>query len=479
MKYIYKILTLSCLALSLGSCEKDFLDKTPPDAIPVDGFFNSAERAEQGVNAIYATLQTTELYSNTMSKLYTPPTGEVVLTNTGGYGFNDFTYSAADGILMDVYGKLYEGVFRANTVIKEVALMEDIDASLQSRLVGEAKFLRAFYYWHLTTLWGDVPLFTEPFEVPSDALVAKSTRAAIYEVMIQDLIDAEAVLPEVYGASDLGRATKGAAQALLGKVYLYDENYEQAEVWLGEVIDSELYDLVENFGDVININSENNVESVFEIQFAEVGEGDVGTLRVSYNNPQVNGGFGNNLPTQTIVDAFEDGDPRLNESIFIDGDVFAPELSTESLNLDTYQSVWSATGYNLKKGLFPVMYVNNRGTNFPAIRYADVLLMYAEAANELDMRDVARDAVNEVRDRVGMTLLDAGTTGTKEALFDAIVHERQVELAFEYHRFNDLRRWGLAQTVLGPNGYAERNRYYPLPQEEIDTNENLVQRQGW
>jgi hypothetical protein len=123
--------------------------------------------------------------------------------------------------------------------------------------------------------------------------------------------------------------------------------------------------------------------------------------------------------------------------------------------------------------------VNNRGTNFPAIRYADVLLMYAEAANELDMRDVARDAVNEVRDRVGMTLLDAGTTGTKEALFDAIVHERQVELAFEYHRFNDLRRWGLAQTVLGPNGYAERNRYYPLPQEEIDTNENLVQRQGW
>jgi hypothetical protein len=293
------------------------------------------------------------------------------------------------------------------------------------------------------------------------------------------LIDAEAVLPEVYGASDLGRATKGAAQALLGKVYLYDENYEQAEAWLGEVIDSELYDLVENFGDVININSENNVESIFEIQFAEVGEGDVGTLRVSYNNPQVNGGFGNNLPTQTIVDAFEDGDPRLNESIFIDGEVFAPELSTESLNLDTYQSVWSATGYNLKKGLFPVMYVNNRGTNFPAIRYADVLLMYAEAANELDMRDVARDAVNEVRDRVGMTLLDAGTTGTKEALFDAIVHERQVELAFEYHRFNDLRRWGLAQTVLGPNGYAERNRYYPLPQEEIDTNENLVQRQGW
>lgn len=479
MKNIDKIFILCCLALFLGSCEKDFLDKNPPDAIPVDGFYNSAARAEQGVNAIYATLQTTELYSNTMAKLYEPPTGEVVLTNTAGYGFNDFTYSAADAILMDVYGKLYEGVYRANSAIKEIPLIEDMDEALRNRYVGEAKFLRAFYYWHLTTLWGDVPLFTAPFEVPSDALVAKSTREEIYGVMIQDLMDAEAVLPEVYGSSDLGRATKGAAQALLGKVYLYDENYEQAEIWLGEVIDSELYDLVDDFGNIININYENNEESIFEIQFAEVGEGDVGTLRVAYNNPQVNGGFGNHLPTQAIVDAFETDDPRLNESIFINGEVFAPELSTASLNLDTYQSVWSATGYNLKKGLFPVMYVNNRGTNFPAIRYADVLLMYAEAANEMDMRDAARNAVNEVRDRVAMPLLDATNTGTKEAMFDAIVHERQVELAFEYHRFNDLRRWGLAQEVLGPNGYAERNRYFPLPQEEIDINENLVQRQGW
>lgn len=472
MKNITKIFILGCLALVLNSCDKDFLQKDPPDGIPEDGFYTTADRAISTVNAAYATLQTEELYSNTLAKLYVPPTGETILTNTNGYGFNDFTYTAADPLLMDVYSKLYEGVFRSNTAIAEIPAM-DIDDDLKSRLVGEAKFLRAFYYWHLTTLWGDVPLFTEPFETPADALIAKSPMADIYVVMIQDLKDAEAALPVTYDSGDVGRATKGAAESLLGKVYLYDKNYEQAEIEFQKVMDLHVYELDDDFNDVININHENDTEAIFEIQFAEVGEGDVGSLRVPYNNPAVNGGFGNHLPTQTIVDAFEDNDPRLDASIFLDGTVFAPQLSTPSLNLDTYQSGWSATGYNLKKGLFPVMYVNNRGTNWPAIRYADVLLMFAEAANENEHRDAARDAVNEVRDRVHMPLLLEADTNTKETMFQAIVHERQVELAFEYHRFNDLRRWGMAQEVLGPNGYTERNRYYPIPQEEVDINPNL------
>ena len=364
MKKIRVVIFISFLALNLYNCDKEFLDRNPPDAIPAEGFFDSPERVEQAVNAVYATLQTTELYSNTLSKLYDPPTGEVILSNTSGYGFNDFTYTAADNHLMEVYGKLYEGVYRANTVIKEIPGM-DIEEGLKNRYLGEAKFLRAFYYWHLTTLWGDVPLFTQPFDVPADALIAKSPKSEIYKVMVQDLVDAVSALPISYDSSDTGRATKGAAQALLGKVYLYDGDYVQAEEWLGNVIESGQYALVEDYGDVININNENNEESIFEIQFAEIGEGDVGTLRVSYNNPQVNGGTGNTLPTQRIVDAYENNDPRLSLSIFLEGEIFAPDLTTPNQNLDTYHSVWSATGYNLKKGLFPVMYVNNRGTNFP------------------------------------------------------------------------------------------------------------------
>lgn len=479
MKNIRIACSVLCLALISYSCSDDFLERTPPDALPADGFLNSAERAELATNAVYATLQTTELYSNTLSKLYDPPTGDAILVNTSGSGFQNFQYTTADPHLMEVYTALYEGVFRANIVINDVPGIE-MDTDLRDQYVGEAKFLRALYYWHLTTLWEDVPLFTEPVEVPSDALVAETSREKIYAVMIQDLQDAEASLPlkSSYSAADVGRATKGAAQALLGKVYLYDENYVQAEISLGKVIESGEYGLVDDYGDVININAENNRESIFEVQFAETGQEDVGTLRVTYNNPQVNGGFGNTLPTQQMVDAYENNDPRLNQTIFLEGEEFAPHLGED---LATYQSVWSSTGYNLKKGLFPVMYVNNRGTNFPVIRYADVLLLYAEAANsnEVGMTDAARDAVNQVRDRVDMPLLTPAETATQEEMFEAIVHERWVELAYEFHRFNDLKRWGLAEEILGPIGYEQRHRYYPLPQEEVDNNDLLDQKTDW
>jgi hypothetical protein len=195
----------------------------------------------------------------------------------------------------------------------------------------------------------------------------------------------------------------------------------------------------------------------------------------------VNGATGTFNATQRIVDAFPVNDPRLGFSVFREGDVFAPELSTSSLNLDVYKSVWSTTGYNIKKGVVPIMFLNGNDNNYPLIRYADVLLMYAEAANELGLIDEARDAVNIVRRRptVNMPVLTALDSGTKQAMFNAIVHERQVELAFENHRFNDLRRWGLADSVLGSSGYLPKHRYFPIPQPELDINPQLVQNAGW
>jgi len=475
-----KLLFILPILMLFGSCKKDFLEKVPPDALPENGFYNSADRAKAAINAAYATLESPYLYTKYLTKLFEAPTGEVVLSNTSGYDFMNFTFSAADPHLMQTYSKLYEGVYRSNVVIQEIPQI-DMDASLKNRYVAEAKFLRALYYWHLTTLWGDVPLFTEPFKVPEDAMVAKSSKDEIYKVMIQDLEEAAGVLPASYGASDIGRATQGAAQALLGKVYLYDKNYPKAEEWFAKVIESKRYSLVDDFEHIINLNYENNQESIFEVQFAEIGSSDVGNDRSINDNPQVNGGTGNTLPTQAIVDAFEPNDPRLHYSIFLNGEPFAPQLSTSNQNLDTYKSIWSATGYNIKKGLVPVMYTNNRGTNWPVIRYADVLLMYAEAANELNKLDEAREAINQVRQRpsVNMPVLTVQNTDTKEKMFQAIVHERRVELAFEFHRFNDLRRWGLAQEKLGYLGYTDRDRYYPLPQEEIDINPKLKQREGW
>jgi hypothetical protein len=487
-KYSLYILLLSLLVVSMSSCKKDFLVKTPPDALPEDGFYNSSERAVAAINAAYTTLMSDDLYGNYFSKIFTGASGDAILSNTNGSEFTTFSYVASDDILMTIYSRLYEGVYRSNLVLQKVPDI-DMDAGLKNRILAEAKFLRALYYWHLTTLWGEVPLFTQPFETPDDALIAKSPIKDIYAVMIQDLEDAIAVLPVSYSGADVGRATKGAAQALLGKVYLYDKDYENAEKWLGTVISSGTYALDDNFDDIINRNHENDEESIFEVQYKQVGSGDVQTLRDAYNLPQGEpGGVGNDLPTQSIVDAFEDyngptaingKDPRLFYTVFRDGDPFAPHLNDPALA--KYDKAWSITGYNLRKGMVPILLTNNGGTNFPVIRYADVLLMYAEAANELDLRDKARDAVNEVRQRpsVGMPKLTVAQTDTKQKMFDAIVHERRVELAFEYHRYNDLRRWGLAQKYLGPNGYTDRDRYLPLPQEEIDTNPNLVQLDGW
>lgn len=464
------------------SCKKSFLEKTPPDALAESVYYSTADQAKAAVNAAYASLENQNLYTKYLTKLFIAPTGDVILNNTDGYGLMNFSFTATEPALFNAYSTLYEGVYRSNIVLQKVPGIV-MDDALKSRYLAEAKFLRALYYWHLTTLFGEVPLFTEPFKTPDDALIAKSSIADIYKVMVQDLQDAIPILPlkSQYGASDVGRATKGAAESLLGKIYLYEQDFQDSYDWFSKVISSNEYGLMDDFNHIINVNYENNIESVFEVQFAEIGASDVGNGQSGNDLPQVNGGTGNTLPTQELVNAFGTNDPRLGYTIFMQGQPFAPQLSTPSQNLDTYQSIWSATGYNIKKGLIPIAYVNNRGTNWPIIRYADVLLMYAEAANEIGHIDEARDAVNLVRERptVNMPDLTAANTGTKETMFQAIVHERRVELALEYHRFNDLRRWGMAQDTLGPLGYTARDRYYPIPQVEIDINKNLKQEDGW
>lgn len=478
MKYI-KIFTVILSVLFLVSCDKDFLEKSPPDKLSEDGFINSADRAKLAVNGVYQQLQSTDLYADYLPKFIGVPSGEILLSNTQPLAINNFSFDASDTYMLNIYAALYQGIKRANTVITEVPAVA-MDKTLQSRYIAEAKFLRAFYYWHLTNMWGDVILITAPVKNADDVLIAKTKQAEIYKLIIKDLQDAITALPVSYGSSDLGRATKGAAQSLLGKAYLYTKDYVQAESLFGQVIASNTYDLMPVFDQIWNRNFENNKESIFEVQFADIGGSGTSSRNGAYL-PGVNGGTGSSVATQRIVDAFTDNDPRLGYSIFRNGDVFAPDLTTANINLDKYKSTWSATGYNIRKGMAPIRYLQGAGTNYPVIRFADVLLMYAEAANELGFIDKARDAVNRVRQRpsVNMPVLTAANTGTKAQMFAAIVHERQVELAFEDHRFSDLRRWGLAETVLAPLGYLPKHKFFPLPQLEIDINPQLVQNTGW
>jgi hypothetical protein len=480
------------LLILLISCEKDFLVKLPPDKLPAKGFFNSADRALSGVNAIYISLASGYLHGGDDNgmRLFDPPAGDAVLgAGISAQVFNNFAYSAADDALQMFYSGCYEGIFRANLVIRDVPEIS-MDETLKARYLGEAKFLRALYYWYLTTMFGEVPLFLEPVELPEEALIEKSSVAEIYEIMISDLQAAIQSLPVVtsYGSADKGRASKGAAQALLGKVYLYAKNYTLAESLLGQVINSNNYGLMANFDEVWNRNFENNKESIFEVQF---GSGLSGATYPVGNTDkhywvQISGGLGEFVPTKSLVDAFEPNDPRLNLSIFnYEGQPFAPNLTTAQTNLDVFKKSWSSTGYGVRKGMVPMLLplgIDANGTNLPLIRYADVLLMYAEAANELGMLNAARDAVNQVRQRpsVNMAVLTEANSGTKATMFDAIVRERRVELAFERHRFNDLKRWGLATQELANIGYNESlHRYFPLPQLEVDINKKLVQLSGW
>lgn len=473
---------MGALVLVYMGCSDDFLVRQPPSSLSEDTFYRTEGDAISAVNAAYASLQLSPLYSEEYPKVAEVPSDDIMLANTSGLSFDNFSFTPSERQLEEVFAQSYQGVFRSNLVIQRVPEIEMAEDKKQ-RIIGEAQFLRALYYWHLATLFGDVPIVKKATpNDPSAAVLAKSPINEVYSFMIEDLQKAVDVLPRSYGGANVGRATWGAALSLLGKVYLYAGKYTEAEKAFQQVIDSGEYTLVSNYADVFSADNENNSESVFEVQYHDVGGNawsnqdgpgsNESTLRDRLSLPNGQGGFGNLLPTQDLVDAFEEGDLRLAYSVWMEGDVYDPSSG------EMYDPGWSVTGYSLRKGMVPIKLNDSTvETNWPIIRYADVLLMYAEAANENGNLMAALEAVNQVRARAEMPPLptEKYPADSKEAMFEAIVHERRVELAFEYHRFHDLRRWGLAEQELGPLGYASRNRYHPLPQAEVDANTALEQ----
>ena len=475
----------AALALLALGCDDGFLDRTPSASLIEENFYQTSDDAVSAVNAIYAPLQLASFYNRDYPVLVEPPSDDVTLTNTQGTIFNTFAFSTAESQLSEVWESAYEGVFRANLVLQQLPEIT-MDEELKARLLGEARFLRALYYWHLTTLWGDVPFVTTADPDNPDAFkIAKSPQSEVYALMTSDLQAAVEALPLEYGGPDAGRATQGAAQALLGKVYLYDERYAEAQAVLQEVVESGVYDLVQSYGELFLEENENNAESVFELQYLDVGgnawatedgpNANESSVRPRLNLPNGFGGFGNHLPTEDLVSEFEEGDPRLGWAVWREGDTY--DEGGARGEPEAYSAGWSLTGYNIKKGMVPIEPNDpSVGTNWPIIRFADVLLMYAEAANATGDQATAIEAINRVRARVGLDPLPDGLG--QADVFEALVHERRVELAFEYHRYHDLRRWGLAEEEL--DGYDPAvHRYFPIPQSELDVNPELEQNEGY
>jgi hypothetical protein len=472
---INALIILVALVFFTG-CKKDFLDVTPPSSLTGDTFFRNQTDAEAIVTAAYRPLINTGNYA----KAKEAPLDDIVIFNTQGLNLDSWSIDANESITDDLWQNGYEGVFRANIVLQEVPKITSIPKAVSDRMLGEARFLRALYYFQLTNDFGDLPIVTvaDPAD-PSKSAVARSPQADVYKLIVDDLTQAIALLPASYTGADIGRATKWAAQALLGKVYLFSKNYTLAESNLKAVIDGNAFTLLPNFSDLLI--KDNNAESLFEIQFADItGQG---TSRITNDYPQGQGGFANLLPTQSLVNEFESytgttaingKDPRLFYSIWRDGDPYDATAPVFKANM-------TPTGYARKKGMFPVIRTNNSnlGINFPIIRFADVLLMYAEAANENNKPTEAIAAINKVRARPSVAMPPI-TAVTKAQIFTAIVHERRVELAFEYHRLDDLRRWGLATQYLGPLGYVSpKNQFFPIPQQELQTNPKLTQNTGY
>lgn len=484
--YIYIVI----ITFTLFSCSDDFVDVESEDENSED-FFNTEEDYNDALIGAYDLLQST--YLNVMlSEIASDNTvagGDVnTLDVIGLQDIDKMNHTPVNDELRNIWGWMFAGVNRANYILE---FQDKIDFDGKEQILAEARFLRAYYYFELVKFFGGVPLkIDERFLFGDQFGVVKNSKEETYNQIEIDLIAAIDNLPVTQ--SQIGRVTKGAAQALLGKVYLYHGDFDQtkfndaADV-LETVINDMNYDLVEDYSILFENDNENTIESVFEIQYTDeegagfdclqCSEGNVAVgfngIR-SYNGPDFDPGFGFNLPTQEVVDEFETGDTRLEASIF---DI---EASGAGFNPSRDQ-----TGYYNRKFL-PRKGDRNTGdanltnpNNYRAIRFSDVLLMAAEALYESGINESrALDYVNRVRARAfGNVDNNLDVSGTD--LLNAIYKERRVEFIGEGHHFFDLVRTGRASSEI--EGFEiNKNEVFPIPSIEIDlTGGSLLQNTGY
>ena len=491
MKSILKLFFIGLLMLQLG-CQEEFLDKGLLGELEETNFMQNESDAILATNAIYNTLRDwrylggfpfLDILSDQSRKGSNPSDGIQI------QAFEDFTFTPSDAPISGWYSTLYLAIKRTNIVIERAPDIE-MDENLKQRLIGEAKFIRAFTYFKLVRGFGGVSLITS---TTPERIVPRSTVEAVYELIIDDLLNAIENLPERsdYPPEDLGRATRGAAKGILAKVYLFRNDFSNAAKLSLEVINSGEYSLDPDFENVFSKDGEFGSGSIFEFGgrpegFAEGGL-QYGNTQGVRSNP--NRGWGFNRPSWALLESFEEGDPRregtvifLNEildNVQIGGDDATPDTTFDSngniLEIECYnQKVWVP-------GTGPL---ESWDANYRALRLADVLLIAAESLNETNDPSSALIYLNQVRARArgnNNSILPDITETDKNALREIILKERNAELALEQHRFFDLIRTGKAAEVLGSLGFqSNKHELLPIPQSEIDLSEGaLSQNPGW
>lgn len=542
----FKALTYSALALatlSLSSCN-DWLTEETPGTTKVSEFFTSLSTAEAVVNAAYVPM-TWEFGTTYYPEWYF---GDIVSDDAlkGGQDINDgadlrelenFKANSDNEILLGYYRAQWQGIQRANLAIDEIPTTRietegdeaEKQAQYRDRYLGEAYFLRGYYYFRLARMFGGMPLIDYVIKSSNQWAQTRSTMDETLNFAIEDFKRAENLLWEKdkYSNEELGRATKGAAQAMLLKANLYRADYlrnagneteaqkyfAEAAKWGKEVIQSRQYSLWPNYIDNFRLANENGRESVFEIQYTEEATSDYGgegytrgtmttILQRSRSSAFGEAGWGYDRPTQNLYNEYEAGDARRDETILVPTDeqieTPAQEIYCGDRMLNRKYAMYN-DGAN--GGIYKLAHATRSPKNNIQIRYADVLLMYAEACCESGDLPSAKSALKEVRDRVGLsqfpyTAVIQGQTVTfndnQEDLRKAIRHERRVELAMEGHRWFDITRWGIAKETMdtyiaGETEEAKelygtfqkgKHELFPIPSKEIDLS-GIEQNPNW
>ena len=483
MKLIKKfghILFLTGFLLSSFSCSDDFIDVTSEDTSS-ENFFQTEDDYQSALIGAYDLLQSS--YINVMlgeiASNNTLAGGESAIDVPGIQEIDDMRHTPQNANLRDDWSWMFAGVNRANFLLE---FKDNIDFPNKPNVLGQATFLRAYYYFELVKFFGDVPLAVDQRLLFGDQdEVERTPKAQIYAQMEADLLFAASVLPITQ--VEQGRVTKGAANALLGKVYLYQKKYTEAAAVLDQVISSGAYTLVQDYSTMFENDNENNSESVFEVQYADVQGAGFGCLQCSegnvavgfngprnFNGPLFESGFSFNVPTEETYNAFEEADARRDVAI-LNIEKFVEENQDFNNGAGvTFVEGFEHTGYYNRKYI-PRQGDTNIGdqnltnpNNYRAIRYADVLLMAAEAHNLGSGNDgVARSYLNSVRSRAG---LEEITSGGGE-LANAIFLERRLELVGEGHYFFDLVRTNRAAQQI--EGFmAGKHEIFPIPLIEIE-----------
>ncbi len=497
MKYLtapYKFLLISLVLFCFSACSENFLNEKPLGEPSSATLFADEEGAVRATNGIYAHLRSWPLSGFSYFGIKVVASDNADPGSVPGDGLrlraiDNFTYTPTTTELNGYWSGNYVGINRANQVIYNIPDIE-MDEDLKARLIGEAKFLRALFYFNLALGFGDVPLIDKVYTDPLDArkAVPKSSQEEIFDFIIKNLEAAIAVLPlkSEYPPEDLGRATKGAAQGLLAKVYLFKQDYANAHKYALAVIQSHEYSLYPDYSEVFLPDQENGSGSIFEAQFIARDDRAILNEYVKWQGIRTIFGWGFNSPSEDLSDAYEKGDPRREATIFYDGETLQGFDHPFQFPVDEGAMPRANQKVMLPKNMQPAGYPANSPTNRIILRYADILLICAEAANELGQTTEALKYLNMVRERArggDPNVLPDITETNKMQLRHLIWHERRVELAMEGKRFFNLIREdkvepGRAEKILHTQGKTlfdiKKHGTFPVPQQQVDISGGIL-----